>query len=185
MLVKESLPDEVQDWLIEFVPESMSDWQSLATLLTDRCSLTAAERLLAADSVLRVAIAHGHACEEEAQSLAFAALTLLVSSFFLVVGPVGVPVNALLRDDNSLDVMQASRKATLRMLRSLPHVRGRRTHLRDECGMALQKLAGLCKGETIMGGFPGAVVGGRKAVLKEVYDAITKAANAVGSTIQI
>jgi hypothetical protein len=51
--------------------------------------------------------------------------------------------------------------------------------------MALQKLAGLCKGETIMGGFPGAVVGGRKAVLKEVYDAITKAANAVGSTIQI
>lgn len=187
MLVKENIPDQVQDWLIEFVPESMADWQSLAALLTDRCSLTASERLLAADSVLRIAIAHGHACEEEAQSLAFAALTLLVSSFFLVVGPVGVPVNALLGDDNSLDVMQASRKATLRMLRSLPHVRGRqRTLLRDECGMALQKLAGLCKGDSIVGGFfPGGATGGRKAIVKEVYDAVTKAANAMGSNVPI
>ena len=163
-LIKEGLSERAVDWLVEYVPECMNDSQELLQLLSDRSSLTAAERLVAADAVLRIAIVHGQNDDEEASTMAYAALAQLVDSFFLVIGPVGVPVDALIVDDSGLDVTQISRKAAFRMLKALMRVRGRRTGVRRECGIALQKLAGFCKSESAVTGVAGAVAGRRKTL---------------------
>jgi hypothetical protein len=183
LLIKQGLPEKALDWLVEFVPETMNDSRELLQMLSARSSLTTAERLVAADAVIRIAIVHGHINEVEAATMAYTALAQLIDSFFLVVGPVGVPVNALLADDSGLDVTQISRNAAFRILRSLLRVRGRRTRLRQECGMALQKVATLCKGESAVAGVAGAVAGRRKIFLKEIFDAAMKAANAMGGAL--
>ena len=90
-LAKEGRNDVIMDWLVQFVPESMQDAESLCVLLSERSSLTASEKLEVAAASLPIAIAHGGQNESMAKSLAYAALSRLVSSFFLVVGPVGVP----------------------------------------------------------------------------------------------
>lgn len=181
-LIKQGLSERAVDWLVEYVPECMNDSREMLQLLSDRSPLTAAERLVAADTVLRIAIVHGQSQDEEAASLVHAALAQLIDSFFLVVGPVGVPVNALIVDDSGLDVTQISRKAAFRILKSLTRVRGRRTAVRKECGIALQKLASLCKSESAVAGVAGAVAGRRKTLLKEMFDLITKAATTMESS---
>ena len=181
VIIKQGLPDVALDWLVEYIPETMGDSQELAQLLSDRSSLTPAERLVAADAVLRIAITHGQSNEIDAEAMVYSALSQLVNSFFLVVGPIGVPVNVLIGDGSGLDVTQMSRKAAFRILKSLLKVRGRRARMRNECGMALQKLASLCKGESAVSGVAGAVAGRRKALLKEIFDAVTKAGSAIGS----
>jgi hypothetical protein len=183
LLIKQGLPENALDWLVEFVPETMNDSQDLLKLLSQQSSLTPAERLVAADAVMRIAIVHGHCNETEAASMVYSALSQLVDSFFLVVGPVGVPVIALISGESGLDITQIARQAAFRILKSLLKVRGRRAGLRRECGMALQKLASQCKGEIAFSGLAGAVAGRRKALLKEIFDAAMKAANAMGSCI--
>lgn len=184
LMVKQGLPEKALDWLVEFVPETMNDSQDMLQMLSDRRSLTPAERLVGAAAVLRIAIVQGHGNETDAASMAYVSLSQLVDAFFLIAGPVGVPVNALLVDDSGLDVTQISRNAAFRILKSLLKVRGRRTNLRKECGMALHKVAGLCKSESAVIGVAGAVAGRRKSLLKEIFDAVTKAANAMGSPVR-
>ena len=162
----------------------MQDADSLAVLLSERSSLTAAEKLNTASAALRIAIAHGHRNESAAKSLTYAAITRLLSTFFLVIGPVGVPVNAL-DDENGTDVTQVCRNATFRMLRALQNVRGNREGLRNECGLVLQKLANLCKGDSIMTGVSGPVANVRKKLLKDIYDAVVRSANAMGTAIKL
>ena len=183
LLVKQGLPNAALDWLVEYIPETISDSQELIHIISERSSLTPADRLVAADAVLRIAIAHGHRNEADAEAMVYTSLSQLVNCFFLVVGPVGVPVNALFGDGSGLDVTQTSRQAAFRMLKILLKVRGRRTRLRNECGIALQKLASLCKSESAISGVAGAVAGRRKALLKEIFDAITKAVNSMGIVV--
>lgn len=186
-LVKHGLPNETVDWLVGFVPECSNDAGALLALLSsDR--LTAAERLKTADAALRIVIALGRD-ENEAKSIASACLQHLVSSFYLVLGPVGVPVNALIVQDsdhgNNMDnnLTQVCRQGTFRILSALQNVRGSsRPLLKNECSMALQKLASLCKGES---GAAGAGANRRKALLKEIWDAIVKALNAMGSGVSL
>ena len=182
LLVKQGIPDSVFDWLVEFVPECMGDSQPLLQLLSERSSLTPAERICAADPILRIAIAHGHQNEPDAESMAQCALNELVSSFFLIMGPVGVPVNALVGDGSSLDVTQISRKAAFRILKSLLKVRGR-PRFRNECINALQKLVHVCKGEASASGVAGAVAGRRKALLKEIFDTVSKSMVSLGGVV--
>jgi hypothetical protein len=183
-LVKQGLDSTTLDWLIESVPETMNDSQDLLQLLAQQGALTAAEKLRVADAVIRIAVINGQSNETDAAIMAYSALAVLVDSFFLVLGPVGVPVNALMSSDNSgLDVTQIARNAAFRILKSLLLVRGRRSWVRKECGMALQKLAVLCKGESVSTGVAGAVAGRRKALLKEIFDGVTRAANAMGSSV--
>lgn len=184
ILIKHGLPDEVVDWLVDFVPECINDAFAFTVLLSERCSLTAAERLKTADAALRIAIAFGSQDELEAKNLAAACLHQLITSFYLVLGPVGVPVNALI-EENGMDLTQVCRKATFRILSALQKVRGSRTGLKSECSLALQKLASLCKGETGMTGVAGAVANRRKALLKEIWDALVKALNGMGSGISL
>ena len=185
LLVKQGQNDTlIADFMVDHVPESLQDAESLTMLLSDRSSLTAAEKLVTADASLRIAIAHGHRDERAAKKLAYAALTRLVSSFFLVLGPVGVPVNALGGEDD-IDVTQMCRLATFRMLSAMQNVRGSREGLRNECSVALQKLAGMCKGESILSGVAGPVVSLRKKLLKDIWEAVIKAANAMGSSVTL
>lgn len=169
LMVKQGLSERAIDWMTEFVPETMNDSQAMIQMLSDRRSLAPSERLVAADAVLRIAIVQGHSNEADAADMAYAALSTLVDTFFLILGPVGVPVNALLVDNSELDVTQISRKAAFRILRSLLKVRGRRKRLRKECVMALHKIANLCKHESVGAGVAGAVAGRRKALLKEIF----------------
>ena len=180
-LVKQGLPERALDWLVECVPECMNDSQLLLQSLSDRSALTAADRLVVSDAVLRIVVVHGLSSEDESAEIACAALAQLIGSFFLVIGPVDVPVNALIVDDSGLDVTQIARKAAFRMLEALIRVRGRRDGLRRKCGITLQKLVGLCKNESSIAGVAGPVAGRRKAFLKELYDLVVKAsANLVG-----
>jgi hypothetical protein len=182
LLVKQEQNDTlISDFLVDHVPESLQDAASLTMLLSERSLLTAAEKLVTADASLRIAIAHGHIDELAAKTLTYAALTRLVSSFFLVLGPVGVSVNALGEEDGT-DVTQVCRTATFRMLSAMQNVRGSRDGLRNECSMALQKLSGLCKGESIVNS-AGPDVSLRKKLLKDIYEAITKAANSMGASL--
>lgn len=169
--------------IVDFVPESIDDAESLVSLLSDRSSLSAADKLETASAAIRIAVAHEKRNENAAKSLVYAALTRLVSSFFLVIGPVGVPLNVL-DDGDGTDVTQVCRDATFRILRALQNVHGD-SCLRNECSLALQKLANLCKGESVMSGVPVQVAGRRKQVLKEIFDAVTKAANSMGSGIKL
>ena len=184
IIIKHGLPDEVVDWLVDFVPECINDAFALTMLLSERCPLTAAERLKTADAALRIAIAFGSRDELEAKNLVGACLHQLISSFYLVLGPVGVPVNALI-EENGMDLTQVCRKATFRILNALQKVRASRTGLKSECSLALQKLASLCKGETGMTGVAGVVANQRKTLLKEIWDALVKALNGMGSGISL
>jgi hypothetical protein len=183
-LLKQGIPDKAVDFLIDNVPECFGDAYSLAMLLSDRSPLAAAERLMIADGALRIAIVHGTRNESEAKNLAAAALSTLLSTFFLVVGPVGVPVVTLVGED-AADVTQKCRHAATRMLETLQRVRANRPGIRNECTSALQKLCGLCKGEAAMSGVAGAVASRRKKVLKDIYDNAVKALNGMASGVQI
>lgn len=184
ILIKNGLPDEVVDWLVDFVPECVKDAFALTILLSERSPLTAAERLKTADAAIRIAIAFGSRDEAEAKNLAGACLHQLVNSFYLVLGPVGVPVNTLI-EESGMDLTQVCRKATFRILSALQKVRGSRIGLKTECSLALQKLANLCKGESGVTGFSGAVANRRKALLKEIWDALIKALNGMGSGVSL
>ena len=183
LLIKQNLAETELDWLIESVPETIEDVTALGGVLADRTSLTTAERLVAADGILRLAIAHGQTHPSEAEALVYAALSQLIASFFLIIGPVGVPVNALVGEGN-LDATQVSRKATFRMLTALQKVRGYRVRLRNECVMSLQKFAGMCKGEVIVSNMQSAAATRQKNLLKELLDMVMKALDAMGSSAQ-
>jgi hypothetical protein len=183
-LAKEGRNEAIMDWLIQFVPESMQDAESLAALLSERSSLTCAEKLEVAAASLSLAIVHGGQNESLAKALAYASLSRLVSSFFLVVGPVGVPVNAL-DDEGGKDLTETCRNAAFRILGALQNVRARRSGLQNECGISLQKLANLCKSESMLAGVSGPAANMRKKLLKDIYDAAIKAANAMGTSIKL
>jgi hypothetical protein len=175
LLVKQGIQERDLDWLVENVPETMNDSRYLLQIFSERNSLTSAERLTASDACIRIAIVHGQSNETEAAQLIVNAVSQLVDSFYLILGPVGLfPVDALFNAESGsgTPITQLSQKAAFRILKSLTKVRGIRTHnTRRECGMVLQKLINLCKGE-LQGG---AVTGRRKQLLKELYDAATKA----------
>lgn len=180
-LVKQSLPNKAVDWLIEISPECFGDAKLLIGSLSDRTStLTAAERMVTADAALRIAIAHGSQDNAVAQQLSYAALNTLVASFFLSLGPVGVPVNILHEDDGREDVTQTCRRATFRMLSAIQSLENGRVQMANEARRVLSKLAVMSKSENALGGASGSVATRRKALLKDLWDSIVLAGNALG-----
>lgn len=185
MLIKQTLPENSFDWLVEFVPETIEDANPLLGVLSERSSLSPAERLIVADSILRIAIAYGYRNSADAEALVYTALSQIITSFFLIIGPTGVPVSSLVGEGTGVDATKASRKAAFRMLKCLLKVRGYRPGVRNECSLVLQKLAGLCKGEGVLSGASGAFANRQKAFLKEFLDSISKVANAMGVGIHL
>ncbi|KAG7348251.1 hypothetical protein IV203_016956 [Nitzschia inconspicua] len=179
--IKQGLSDKELDWLVEHVPESVSDLESLELVIGTSC-MTATERLVAADAISRIGILYGGDYnEQEAAHMTAGALSELIESFYLIVGPVGVPVNVLLSDNAGADITQTSRKAAFRMLKALGKVRARRQSFHS-CGVLLQKLASLCKVESAAGGVQGVVATRRNLFLKELYETVSKA---IGISCQV
>jgi len=173
LLVKQGLQDRDLDWLVENVPETMNDSRCMLQIFSERNYLTSAERLVAADAIIRIAIVHGQSNETESSQLILISVSQLVDSFYLILGPIGLfPVDALFNADSDTPITQILQKAALRILKSLTRVRGTKTHnIRSEYSMVIQKFINLCKGELQSG----VVTGRRKQLLKELYDAATKA----------
>ena len=175
-IVKQGVSDSVMDWVIDFIPESLSNARLLAQLL-ESGSLNAVERLKVADFSLRIAITHGSRNEIDTQSLVYAALSVLVSSFYFVVGPVGVPVNVVCNDEGQ-DITLLCRVSMFRMITALQMISSKRLQIRNEAIIALQKLMSLCKSD--VSGLVGAAATKRKVLLKEIYDASMKSMNCLG-----
>ena len=178
-LIKQGLSNRAVDWLVEIAPECLADAELLTGCLSERNNLTAAERMVTADASLRIAISHGARDEAATQLLASSALNVLVSSFFLSLGPVGVPVN-IIHEDDGHDITQTCRRATFRMLSAMQSIHGERPALRNEARRALSKMASMCKSEGALGGVAGSVAMRRKTLLKEIWDAVVKASNSLG-----
>lgn len=184
ILLKQGISEAELDWFVDWVPEVIEDAVAIGGILTERSSLTTVDRLVAADGVVRVAVAHGHRYPDESKLLVYAALSHLIASFFLVVGPVGVSVSSVVVNGLG-DATEISRKAAFRILKALLRVDSYRSHVKSECALALQKLVGLCKGEAIISSLPNAVASRQKSLMKELLDAIVRAANAMGTGLQI
>jgi hypothetical protein len=55
-MLKQGLADVAVDWLVDWVPECAADSAVTCSVLTERSSLGAPERLVVADSALRIAV---------------------------------------------------------------------------------------------------------------------------------
>lgn len=182
--LKQTPTDDAVDWLIQHVPETIEDHAALLGILSEKSFLTAPERLLAADGILGIVVAHGHRHQPEAAVLAYSSLSQFISSFFLVVGPVGVSVDSLVKEGAPGDATHSCRKAAFRMISTLGRVHYFRPDLRNECILAMQKLVALCKGENIVG-LSGVATNHQKTVIKELLEGIVKAAVAMGFSLQV
>ena len=180
LLLKQGLSESEMDWLTEFVPEAALDFSMILGMLSDKSSLSAAKRLVVADCSLRLSIAYGHRSDGCAEAIARACLSQLLSSFFLILGPVGVPVNALMGHGTDLDATQVARKAAFRLLSSLQKIRMFRTHLKAETLSILQKFLGMCKGESIVGSLQTSISGSQKSLLKDLVEIVRKSMESMG-----
>jgi hypothetical protein len=170
LMVKQGLQERDLDWLVDNVPETINDSRYLLQIFSERNSLTGAERIVAADAAIRIAIVHGQGRESEAGQLILTAVSQLVDSFYLILGPIGLlPVDALFNAESGTSVTQISQKAAFRVLKALTKLRGVSNHFRRDCSLILQKLINLCKAE-----LQGTVAGRRKQLVKELYDAAVK-----------
>ena len=173
-LIKQGLTDGSVDWLVEFIPESFLDAPILLNMLSEKGLLTPAERLTSASAALRIAVANSPRGEEMARQLVSASLATLVESFYLVVGPVGVPVSVL-REDDGRDIAYICRKAMFRMLNTLSSISAKNAALKNDAQIAINKICTFCKNENA-----GALVSRRKALLKEIWDACDQATTSLG-----
>jgi len=181
-LVRQGLPFNALDWFVQNVPETFADAIELTTMLESR-TLTVMEKLQISDGALCMSILHG-LNDSTSQRLVYNALSVLVSSFYLVVGPVGVPVNVLC-DEHGRDITQTCRVVMFRMLGILRNIGSENKSLRHEATLSLSKIANLCKSDGAIGGLKGEALKKRKKLLTEVWDAIVKANEAFGGGVQL
>lgn len=179
-ILKQGLPENCIEWLIEFVPESILDGLIIIALLDEKGLLTAAEYLTVASAGLQVAavLNSPHGMNKD---LISASVAVLLESFPLVIGPIGVPVS-ILRDENGQDVTYVCRKLMFRMLDTLSSLRDEYTDLRDE---ALTNISTMCVNENnAVAGIPGGLAAtNRKAVLKEIWEKCDAALNKANNTL--
>lgn len=182
-LLKQGLDEFAVDYLCEFVPESFTDATTLSTVMSQKETLSAPDRLLIADASLRIAIAHCSRGEQIAKGLVSTSLSVLIEHFQFVLGPVGVPVSVLRSQVEGRDTTDICRTAMFRMLNSLLTV-SPDSILKGPCISAIGRIASLCKSESASVG-SGAVAARRKALLKDVWDAVGSANTALGGEIQL
>ncbi|KAL7541896.1 hypothetical protein ACHAWF_007043, partial [Thalassiosira exigua] len=183
-LIKQDLPENCIDWMVEFVPECLLDAPIIASLLAEKGLLTASERLSAASSALQIAVAHSSRGEAVAKSLISAATAVLLDSFALAIGPIGVPVS-ILREESGRDVTNVCREKMFRMINTLSRISPLSTDMRNEASITLSKIAALCKNENAVGGVSGIAASRRKAILKEIWECCVQANTALGGAMQM
>ncbi|KAL7540740.1 hypothetical protein ACHAXR_010344 [Thalassiosira sp. AJA248-18] len=183
-LIKQDLPENCINWIIEFVPESLSDGPIILSLLSENGLLSPTERLLIASVGLQIAVAHSHRGEAIVKKLVTASTAVLLDSFTLVIGPIGVPVS-ILREENGRDVTNICREKMFRMIKTLASISPKDTDLKNEASVILSKIAALCKSENAVRGVSGAAASRRKLLLKEIWEACLQANTALGAAMQI
>jgi hypothetical protein len=185
-LVKQGLPENCIDWIVEFVPESFSDAPIIMALLAEKGLLTATERLTAASAGLQIAAVLSPHGEQNGKDLITASAAVLLESFALVVGPIGgVPVSVL-REENGQDVTYICRQAMFRMLETFSSISPQNVDLKNEACIALSKISALCISENnAVGGIPGVAATRRKALLKDIWEKCTQANTVLGGVTQI
>ena len=146
-------------------------------------SLNIVEKLRIADGGLRVAITNGK-CDNTSQRLIYNALSVLVSSFYVVIGPVGVPVNVLC-DDQEQDITKKCRDHLFRMLIALKDIDHKQKNMRGEATLALSKLASLCKSDGATRDLRDVALLKRKQLLEKVWGLITTVNEVFGGGIQL
>jgi hypothetical protein len=169
ILVKEGLPQNSTDFLAQFIPESFLDASELISLLSEMETIPLVERLATASAALSICAANSSRGEATAKNLLSASLDTLIDGFFLVIGPVGLPVSVFRDENNGQDITLMCKEATFQMIKTLSTINPRSSLKKDAC-LYLTKIAALCKSENAMGGVSGAVAAKRKNLLKEIYD---------------
>lgn len=183
-LVKQGLPENCIDWIVEFVPESFSDAPIIVALLAEKGLLTATERLTAASAGLQLAAVLSPQGEQIGKDLITASAAVLLESFALVVGVIGVPVSVL-REENGQDVTYVCRKAMFRMLETFTSI-SPQNFLKNEACIALSKISALCISENnAVGGIPGVAATRRKALLKDIWEKCIQANTVLGGVTQM
>ena len=184
-LVKQGLPENCIDWIVEFVPESFSDAPIIIALLAEKGLLTATERLTAASAGLQLAVVLSPQGEQIGKDLITASATVLLESFALVIGFIGVPVSVL-REENGQDVTYVCRKAMFRMLETFSSINPQNLDLKREACIALSKMSALCISENnAVGGIPGVAATRRKALLKDIWEKCIQANSVLGGVTQM
>ena len=184
-LFKQGLPENCIDWIVEFVPESFSDAPIIIALLAEKGLLTATERLTAASAGLQLAVVLSPQGEQIGKDLITASAAVLLESFALVVGVIGVPVSVL-REENGQDVTYVCRKAMFRMLEMFSSISPQNVDLKNEACIALSKISALCISENnAVGGIPGVAATRRKALLKDIWEKCIQANTVLGGVTQM
>jgi chemotaxis regulatin CheY-phosphate phosphatase CheZ len=108
-----------------------------------------------------------------------ACLSQLLSSFFLILGPIGVPVNALITDDDELDATQVSRRAAFRILSALQMIQPFQTRLKKDALVILQKFVSMCKSESAASGLPAVIASRQKKLLVKLLNSASKVVDTI------
>jgi len=179
VLIRQGLPEKCIDWIVEFIPDCLSDGPIITALLSDKSLLSATERLNAASAGLQIAIAHYHLDESIAKDLVVASTNVLLESFTLVVGPVGVPVSVL-REENGQDITSICKTEMFHMLKTLSTISPKNIDLKNEACTTLSKISAMCKSENAASLTPR-----RKALLKEIWERCLFVNSKLGGALQL
>ena len=181
-LVKEGLPQSSVDFLAQFIPESFLDASELISLLSEKETIPLVERLATASAALSICAANSSRGEATAKNLLSASLDTLIDGFFLVIGPVGLPVSVFRDENNGQDITLMCKEATFQMIKTLSTINPRSSLKKDAC-LYLTKIAAMCKSENAVGGVSGAVAAKRKNLLKEIYDSCDSSYRSLGGSL--
>lgn len=173
VLLRERLQDDCLTLLVQLVPEAIFDADILTNVLLDK-STPIVSRLCIADATLRMVIKNSSFDEEKSNKLAFTSLTVMINSFYLAQGPAGMAADVLYEKESGTDICHLCRIAILQMIEAMETIKGNREHLKNECAMALGKLASLCKAEFSEGKRT-------TTILQTMWEATNRASIALGS----
>ena len=182
LMVKQLAPAEVVDWLVINVPELRSESVHLIDML-ESGTLSPVERLYVADASFRIIVFNSR-YEVELHTLAISALSALVNSFHVALGPFGIPVN-IMSDQDGRDKTAICRTYVFRMISSITMVKSEMPVIRNEACLAISKFAGLCKSEMSLNNLSGTAAQRRKETLKDLWDALVRANNSLGGGAQL
>ena len=129
------------------------------------------------DACFRIVALNGNnkVCDEElAQKLVFAGMTVMINSFYIAQGAVGIAAEILRADDSEVDVCRLCRDTILRMVRHMEKISCHREALKHECSIALAKVSELCKQNE----------GDRNSpFIRSMSEATTRAINVLGGRV--
>ena len=179
-LSRQGIPDSAAEWIVKIAPECVMEKSSFIQALSNAHSLTATERMSLSDIAIQIIFLYEFDDDHETLQLLYHVLSILISSFYLILGPIGLPVNVLCEDEGE-DVTQKIRRKAFRVLNTLKHLPGKSESMKKETVMAISKFAATCKSEggpNVAGG--SAAAKRRKAILSDLWEASNRILKLMG-----